>query len=124
FTYGCVVERLDAEPVAPKDQLLPPAVPESEGEHAPQRMDPSLAILLVQMDDHLDVAPCPEAVSFRLQEAPQLSERIDLAVRDELNRSVFIRDRLLSRFHVDDAEAPHPEGDSVPEVVALPVGTP
>ena len=50
-----VVQRLDAEPVAGQQQLLPPPVPEPEREHAVQVIHAVAAPLQVAAQQHLGV---------------------------------------------------------------------
>src|SRR3990172_1871191 len=47
-----VVQRLDPEPIAGEDEVAPTRVPEGDREHAPQRVDESRAVLLVEVNEH------------------------------------------------------------------------
>ena len=60
-----VVERLDPEAVAGEHEPAALGVPEREGEHAAQPLHEALAVLLVEVDEHLGVAARAEAVAAR-----------------------------------------------------------
>ena len=49
-------------------------------------------------------------MSAGLQVAPEVGVVIDLAVEHNPNRPVFVRERLLARLEIDDAEATMREG--------------
>src|SRR4051794_14820705 len=50
-----VEERLLPEPVACSEQTAPARVPDREGEHALERVDQLVAVLLVEVDENLGV---------------------------------------------------------------------
>src|SRR2546429_2126071 len=77
-----VVERLLAQAIPREQQSPPGAVPEGEGEHAPQPLDARRPERLVGLQDDLGVALRPEGAPFRLQRGAQVSEVVDLAVED------------------------------------------
>ena len=62
-----VVERLDPEAVAGQQQPPLALVPEGDREHPPQPLDEAVAVLLVEVDQHLGVAVGREAVPAALQ---------------------------------------------------------
>ena len=107
---GTEVQRLDAQPVTPDDQAAPPRIPEGEGEHASQVGREVELVVLVQVENDLDVAARPEAVSAVLQRRRELTVVVDLAVADEPQRLVLVGDRLHAALEVDDREAAHPHG--------------
>ncbi len=90
------VERLDAEPIAPDQQPPAARVPEREGVHAVQVTREVVAVLGVEMQDRLAVGAGLEPVAARLEVAAQLAEVVDLAVRDEPQRAVGVRERLVA----------------------------
>ena len=53
----------------------------------------------------------------------ELPEVVDLAVADDGDGAVLVRDRLIARRQVDDAESPDPQPDARREVEALAVGS-
>src|SRR5262249_12566198 len=108
--YG-EVQRLDAETVAPEHQPAGALVPQCEGEHAAQVADEVEAVLLVEVDQHLDVAPCPEEMPPRAEPGSQLAVVVDLAIADDAHRAVLVAHRLLPAGQVDDGEAPHPHDE-------------
>ena len=57
-----------------------------------------------------------------LEIAPQLLVVVDLAVEDDPDRAVLVRDRLVAAVEIDDAEAAHAERDAVADVHTLIVG--
>ena len=65
------------------------------------------------MDDGFRVRPRAQDVALSLQHGAQLDIVIDLAVEHDPDRSVLVRDRLLARLQVDDAQAAHPQGDAI-----------
>src|SRR5436190_3878683 len=67
-----VVERLNPHSVARQEQLPLPAVPESEGEHAPQSFDGlSWTVLFVEMNDRFRIGIGIELVSALLEVLPE-----------------------------------------------------
>ncbi len=118
------VERLDAQPVAGEEELLAPPIPDGKPEHA---VEPSHAVrspLLVGVDDRLGVAARAEAVAAGLQLGPQLGVVVDLAVEDDLDRTVLVGHRLVPPGEVDDAQPAHPDGQAAFHPVALVVRAP
>jgi hypothetical protein len=77
-------------------------VPEGEGEHPAQPLHQSSAVLLVEMDQNLGVALGPESVSPGLEPAAQLLVVVNLTIENDLDRAVFVGDRLVAAFHVDN----------------------
>src|SRR5262249_30281254 len=51
-----------------------------------------------------------EGVPCALELAPQLTVVVDLAVMDDVERSVLVRDRLVAGLEVDDGETPRGQG--------------
>src|ERR1700694_2010645 len=86
-----VIERFHAEPVASKQQSLALRIPEREREHPTQVQNAIVAMLLVEVNDHLGVAASRKAMTARLELAAQLPEVVDLPVEDELDAAVLAR---------------------------------
>ena len=82
------------------------------------------AEFLITVDDNFGIAVGIETVSLGFELPPQLGEIVDLSVEDHPDSSVLVVDRLLSAFHVDDAEASHPQPDIVCNQHALIVRSP
>src|SRR5205085_4831690 len=81
-----VIERLLAEPVARDEEPAPARVPDGEREHAGERLDAALAVLLEEMHDRLGVAPRPESMAARFEPGAELAVVVDLPVEDEPER--------------------------------------
>src|SRR5262249_52503942 len=104
-----VIQRLLPEPVARKHELALPLVPERERKHPVQALDACLSVLLVKVDDHFRIRAGRESVAAGFEISSKLPEVVDLAVEDELHRSIFVRDRLITRLEIDDGQAPEAE---------------
>src|SRR5262245_43738105 len=64
------------------------------------------------MDDHFGVATGSKAVSLALQISAQLLKVVDFAVENDLNRAVFIANRLITSAHIDDRQPAVHEPDT------------
>src|SRR5262245_59216820 len=115
----CVVQRLDAEAIACEQYPTLPAVPDGEGEHAPQMLHAPGAEILVKVHDGFGVTRRPQLVASGFEQIAQLLVVVDLAVEHDPNGSVFVRNRLVAVVQIDDAEAPHAEGNAVGQVDAF-----
>ena len=114
-----VVERLDPVGVAREHEPAALRVPERDGEHAPQPLGEARAVLLVKVDEHLGVAVRREPVAGPLEVPPELTVVVELAVLDDRDAAVLVRDRLVAGREVDDREAPGSEPDGPVEVCAV-----
>src|SRR5919108_1851137 len=114
-----VVHRLDAEPVAREEQLLPALVPDREAEHAAQPLDASRPQLLVEVDDRFGIARGAEDVALLLELVPELAIVVDLAVEHDPDGGVLVRHGLLAAGQVDDAQTAHAERHTVSEIDAF-----
>ena len=99
-----VVERLDPEPVAGGKQHAVALVPDRERELAAQVVQALRAEVLVQVQRDLAVRSSPEAMPLGLQAAADRLEVVELAVDDDVERLVFVGDRLIAGGQVDDAQ--------------------
>ena len=99
-----VVQRLHPEPVAREQQPLPLRVPEREREHPAEVLDAVVAVLLVEVHDHLGVAARGEPVALRLELGAQRAKVVDLPVEDDLDGAVLALLRLMPAGNVDDRE--------------------
>ena len=90
-------------------------VPQSEREHPLKEVDQGVAVFFVEVEKDLGVAPGSKTVP--LQAGAQLVAVVDLAVEDD-DRAVFVGDRLVTAWDVDDAQSTNTEVDAV-----RPVGT-
>ena len=85
-----VEQRLLPEVIAREQQAAAAPVPDREGEHAAQPREHPLAVVLVQVDQHLGVAAGPELVAPGHQLAAQRLVVVDLAVEDDLDAAVLV----------------------------------
>ena len=93
------------KPVTSQQQSLSSVVPQSEREHPPQPLHAIVAILFVEMDDDFGVAGRCQLMPAALQFSRQFAVVVDLAIENDLNRAVFIADRLTSAGQVDDRQS-------------------
>ncbi len=99
-------QRLLAETVARDQQAAGALIPEGEGEHALQRVHHRLAVLLVEVHQHLGVAAGRKAVAAAPQVFAQLRVVVDLAVEGGPDRAVLVAQRLVTAVDVHDRKAP------------------
>ena len=117
-----VVERLDPVAVAREHEAAARGVPDRDREHPAQPLGEAGAVLLVEMDEHLGVGVRAEGVPGALELVAQLGVVVDLAVLDDDDAAVLVRDRLVAAGEVDDREAPRAERDLAVDVLAGAVG--
>ena len=117
-----VVQRLDAETVARKEQGLAALVPQREGEHAAEALDARRAPRFPRVHDDLGVAARAEHVAERLQFGHQRPVVVDLAVVDDDHTAVLVEERLLAGREIDDGQAPMAEADTRRDVQPALVG--
>ena len=113
-----VVERLDPVAVAREDEAAARRVPDRDGEHPAQPLGEAGAVLLVEMDERLGVGVGAEGVAGARELVAQLGVVVDLAVLDDDDGAVLVRDRLVAAGEVDDREAPRAERDLAVDVLA------
>ena len=85
-------------------------------------MDELIAVLGVAVDDHFAVRCSPEAMTERLQLPMQFPEVVDFTIADHPQRTVCVRQRLMSAGEVDDRQAAHADRARAVRVEALVVG--
>ena len=117
------VQGPDADPVAGENQAVRPAVPECQRPLAVEPREAPVSPFFVGVDNDLRVGARPETMSERLQVAAELDVIEDLAVEDDPERAVLVRERLLARDQVDDREPCVPEARARVTVGPAPVGT-
>src|SRR5439155_7205062 len=84
-----VVERLDSEPIAGQQESLARAIPQGEGEHAPQALHAALPRLRVEMKYRLGIAPGAVVMAACLEPGPERRVGVNLAVVDDPARFVL-----------------------------------
>ena len=87
-------------------------------------LEKRFAVFLVGMDEDLDVRTGSEPVTARGERVLDLAEVVDLAIGDDLHRTVLVGERLLAAGNVDDREAAHGKADARQQNAAFVVGTP
>ena len=87
-------------------------IPKRKSKHAAQILQHLDAVFFVEMDERFHIAVGREAMPALFEIGAQFDVVIDLAVADDVNRSVFVRDRLLAAREIDNAEPPHRQTDS------------
>ena len=107
-----VAERLLPDPVAREEQRPRARVPDREGEHPAKILQAVRALLLVEVEDDFRVGVGAELVSLRDERRAQFLEIVDLAVEDDPDRAVLVRERLMSLGQVNDAQPAMAESDA------------
>src|SRR5439155_6025049 len=89
-----VEQRLDAEAIP--NQQKPPRSPvvNGKGKHALQPRRHLHSQFFVEMNEHFGIGSSSKPVSLALEVGPQISVIVDLAVKDDIDRAVFVRHRL------------------------------
>ena len=91
-----VVQRLDAQAVARKEQGFPSGVPQRECEHSAEPVHAALLPRLPGADDDFRVAAGAEPVPEPLQLPDERLEVVDLAVEHDHHRPVLAVERLMA----------------------------
>lgn len=110
-----VVERLDAEGVARREQTAPPGVPDHERVHTAQALDHGRAVAPVEVQQAFRVAGRAEAASLRFKLRPQLAVIVDLAVEGDVGaqRIVVEGHRLGAGIaQIEDRKPPVRQADA------------
>ena len=108
-----VIERLDAEPVARSKQSLSRFIPEDERKFPTQMGQALRSVVLVQVNEDLRVGPCTETMPLLLEARAMSLEPVELAVHDNDDAAVFVRNRLSTGVQVYDAKARMCEASAV-----------
>ena len=118
-----VVERLDAQVIARKEELAAAAVPQSEREHAGDALEEPRPPRLPAVDQDLAVALRGKEMPRVGELAPQRAEIVDLAVEHDGDRAVGRDERLPAAREIDHRQPAKAEARGSVEVEALVVGT-
>ena len=111
-----VIKRLNPHPIARAKEPPAPAVPDGKPEHAAQVVDAFLAVLFIEMNNGLGIAVGAVAMAARLQAGPQLGVVINLAVKNNPNRAIFVAEGLMSGLYVHDTQPAHGDADVAVEI--------
>ncbi len=79
-------------------------------------------MLLVEVQQGLAIRAGAQVVALRSQVARELAVVVDLAVGDQPQRAVLVRQRLVPAGEIDDRQPPHPDRQRAVGVDALVVG--
>src|SRR5437867_4070630 len=104
---GPVVQRLDADTIAGEEKFALAAVPDRESKHPAQFFHAAFALLLVEVNDSLGVAVSLKDMTLADQFLAQLAEVVDLSVEDDPDRPIFVGDRLVASYEIDDRQSTH-----------------
>src|SRR6266545_2209815 len=100
-----VVERLDAQPITCREQLVPARVVNRKGKHPIQASETVVPPLLVSLEHHFGVALGAEGMSKGVELLTNLSVVVDLAVVGNPERPVVVAHGLVTgRREVDYCE--------------------
>jgi len=94
----------DPGPVTRQNQTPATLIPQSDRELSVEVLHELESVLLIEMNDDFSIRVRVEAVSTALEFRAQLDIVEDLAVENDPDRAVFIVDRLVAAFEIDDAE--------------------
>src|SRR5690349_16001762 len=107
-----VMQRFDADRIAPEQQALSSTVPDRKGEDAIEVLRKGLALLFVEVDEDFGIGLCAEYVAAPFEIGTQLGGVVDLAVVDDPDRLIFIGDGLIPTSHIDDPQSAAAEIDA------------
>src|SRR4051794_39943051 len=96
------VKGLLSEEIARDQQTASAAIPQSEGKHAVELADHSVAVFFIQVRQDFGVGSAAKCVSTFFELRAQLAVVVDLAVEDYGDAPVFVEDRLFTRDEIDD----------------------
>src|SRR3989442_14711361 len=75
------------------------------------------------MQHRLHIPLSAQLMAARGEVPPELAVVVDLAVKDDHHRAVFVEDGLLAASEVDNAQPPHTQPDTARDMDPLIVGT-
>ena len=90
-----VIKWLLPDPVAREEKAVARLVPDGDGKHAIESLQAIRSPFLVGMKDNFRVALRAKNVTLGFQLRTQVAEIVQLAVKDNAARHVFVPNRLL-----------------------------
>ena len=123
FRKTSVVKRLFTETIPHQQNLPRSRIPDAKCKHAPKPMQTCHAFLLIKMDQDFGIAVSFEKMALCNEPLAKLFVVVDFTVKNNPNRTVFIRDWLMSRCQVDNAEPPHTDRARAFNMKSLVIGT-
>ena len=116
------VERVDAELISREEEFATLRVVNDEGKLAVETIQKRFAFILVEVQQHFDVAVGAKDVTASDKLLAQLEIVVDLAIAHQHNRIVFIEDGLIAAGKIDNAETAETECDVVIDKVSVGIG--
>ena len=116
-----IIERLDAPFIPCQEKAFFLRVPNGECIHAAQFFRQRAAPFLITMYQDFCICLCLEAMSFFLQFLPKCLEVINLAVKDNDDRFVFVIDWLVPCLQIDNRQAPMSQAAFIVHKKAFPI---
>ena len=107
-----IVERLFAQAIPSEHQTFPSLVPDSHREHAVQMLKTIEAEVFVQMNDGFRIGMRSEVMPGAFETMPQFLIVVYLAIKDNLNRTVFVSKRLMASSKIDDRQTTKAKSDA------------
>src|SRR5437667_7550323 len=80
-------------------------------------------VVLVEVDDNLGIRAGVKTMTFLLELGTKDGEIVDLAVEDDPDRAIFVKDGLMSAVQIDNAKTPHTESYAIFDIYALVIRT-
>ena len=108
--FDRIVQWFDPDAVACEQQRARGPMPEGDAKHASQAREDGVAPLLITVNYDFGVAVGGEPVTGGEEFCAELAVVVDLSVEHDLDRAVFVADRLMAPREVDDAQPPHAKG--------------
>src|SRR5271166_4371451 len=102
-----IVERLDAQPVSRCEDGALAAIPDHEGEHAAEMLYTVVPIFLIEMNDRFGVAARAVVMTLRFKLSSELGVVVNFPIEDDPNIAVLVRNWLMTRLDIDDAQTAH-----------------
>ncbi len=109
---GGVENRLLADAIAGEQKLALARIPKRDGKHAAQAAETILAVFFVEMNDGFGVGMRGEFMPAGFEILAQLGVIVNFAVEHDPELAVFVRERLMAAFEIDDAEAAETEAET------------
>ena len=91
-----IINQLDTHGVTRKNQTLVRYVPDGDAKHAIEVIKNVAAPLLISVNNHFGVRPCPEMMAALFKFSAQFLKVIDLAVKDHPDRFFGVGHGLVS----------------------------
>jgi hypothetical protein len=101
-----VIKRLDAQAIASQEKLASSQIPDCEGEHTPQPLDATIAVLFVEVNNNFRVRRGAKLMTPSDQRRAKLGGVVTFAVVSDPYSRVFVTHRHMPAFaKVHDREA-------------------